>query len=215
MPDIEEQFKKIADEYSSLENDQEKSHYELTVNWPSVLALIPVPPAKVLDYGCGSGLYTGKLIQAGYDAFGTDNSLEMLSHAQDLESRLRVWSYQDTLLEEKFDVIIAKLVVQFIMDLPTFAAVVNQLIVPGGCVVISVPSPEKSRLLAEPEKGKNVYLTPIGESGLKVDMIHRETGEYEAIFSAAGFKLIQTVEPIDPERPDQPSKRLNMLFVAT
>jgi 2-polyprenyl-3-methyl-5-hydroxy-6-metoxy-1,4-benzoquinol methylase len=63
----------------------------------AITALIAPPPARVLDLGCGPGLYLSKLADAGYTGVGIDFSPASIRHARteatrhghDLEYRLQ------------------------------------------------------------------------------------------------------------------------------
>lgn len=208
--DLEYQFVGIAEEYKVVESDPDLSRYELEVNWPSIAERLPEPPARVLDYGCGGGVYTRMLLAEGYDVLAVDNVTEMVDELRDLEGFAKQWSYQDTSLGEEFDVIIAKLVVQFVVDLPVFAKAMYDHLVYGGKLVISVPHPSRSAQLLTTDDP--VYESPIGQSGLAVDMIHRELAEYKNVIEGVGFELVETFEPIDVADPTAQLKRLNMVF---
>lgn len=52
-----------------------------------VLDLLPEPPARVLDMGCGTGWTTEFLAKSGYDAVGLDISPEMIALGAGLPSR--------------------------------------------------------------------------------------------------------------------------------
>ncbi len=52
-----------------------------------VLDLLPSPPARVLDMGCGTGWTTELLVRSGYDAVGVDLAPEMIELARMVESR--------------------------------------------------------------------------------------------------------------------------------
>jgi SAM-dependent methyltransferase len=43
---------------------------------------LPLPPAAVLDVGCGTGHYAGVLAGEGYDAVGVDLDAEMIAYAR-------------------------------------------------------------------------------------------------------------------------------------
>ena len=47
-------------------------------------ALLPGPPARVIDAGCGPGLYAVDLAALGYDVLGVDVDGAVLSHARKL-----------------------------------------------------------------------------------------------------------------------------------
>src|SRR5437868_2510574 len=62
-----------------------------------VLSRLSAPPCRVLDVGCGTGVFLEKAIAAGFDAVGLDASPEMIALAsQRVEpSRLRVGQMQE------------------------------------------------------------------------------------------------------------------------
>lgn len=211
MDDIERQFESIAEAYIEYEANGEHDHYQAEVNWPSLFALLPEPPLRVMDYGCGSGVYTRKLLAEGYDVLAVDIAPEMVEELHDLPDYAKVWSYQDESLGEKFDVILAKSVVQFVVDLPRFATAMAEHLDFGGRLIISVPHPNSSRDLLEDETDK-VYEVQIGTSGIFVEMIHREVAEYVKTMSEAGLQLAESLEPIDAADSTAPPRQLNLVF---
>jgi 2-polyprenyl-3-methyl-5-hydroxy-6-metoxy-1,4-benzoquinol methylase len=210
MPDLESQFNPIAFQYGAAENDTVKSRYELEVNWPSIISLLPQPPASILDYGCGNGVYSKKLEDAGYSVLATDNAADMITQAKTFVTSAKTWTYQNAPLGDTFDAIVAKLVVQFVEDLETFALVMGAHLRPGGMVILSVPHPDKSRSLAGRQR---TYETEIGSTGLRVTMIHRELKDYESAFNGVGFRLARSNVPVDATEPQQAPKRLDLCFV--
>jgi SAM-dependent methyltransferase len=52
--------------------------------------LLPKPPARILDAGCGPGLYAVPLAQLGHDVTGVDVSAAALRHARGLAQDARV-----------------------------------------------------------------------------------------------------------------------------
>lgn len=46
-----------------------------------VLSRLPKPPSRILDLGCGTGVFLEKAMAAGFDAIGLDASAEMVSIA--------------------------------------------------------------------------------------------------------------------------------------
>src|SRR5262245_19051495 len=56
----------------------------------AVLALLPDPPARVLDLGCGTGWTSAFLARRGYDVLGVDIAPEMIRLARRLRRRERL-----------------------------------------------------------------------------------------------------------------------------
>ncbi|MFN2452207.1 MAG: class I SAM-dependent methyltransferase [Candidatus Dormibacteria bacterium] len=81
--------------------------------------LLPSPPARLLDAGCGPGLYAVRLAAAGYEVVGVDLGAAVLEHGRALaaESGVSVDLRQGDLLEaplgEGYD---AALLVYFVVD---------------------------------------------------------------------------------------------------
>lgn len=74
-----------------------------------VLSHLPAPPCRVLDVGCGTGVFLEKAIAAGFDATGLDASPEMVAlAAQRVEPhRLRVSQMQELSESESYEGIIS------------------------------------------------------------------------------------------------------------
>jgi SAM-dependent methyltransferase len=49
----------------------------------ALLALLPPPPARLLDLGCGTGWTSVFFARAGYDVTGVDLAPDMIAHAED------------------------------------------------------------------------------------------------------------------------------------
>ncbi len=73
---------------------------------------------EVLDYGCGSGLYLKVLIKRGASVKGFDISEEMLKIARKKFPKLdlRLGSGYNIPFREKFDLVVAPLVLHYIDD---------------------------------------------------------------------------------------------------
>ncbi len=51
--------------------------------WPFLQQVLPPPPARLLDLGCGTGEHTRFLAEQGYDVIGVDSSETMLEKARE------------------------------------------------------------------------------------------------------------------------------------
>ena len=74
-----------------------------------VLSRLPKPPGRVLDVGCGTGVFLEKAISAGFDATGLDASAEMVSIASGRvgPDRVRQARMQDLTESEVYDSIVS------------------------------------------------------------------------------------------------------------
>lgn len=74
-----------------------------------VLSRLTKPPGRILDVGCGTGVFLEKAIAAGFDATGLDASAEMVSIASDRvgPDRVRQARMQDLTESEVYDSIVS------------------------------------------------------------------------------------------------------------
>jgi SAM-dependent methyltransferase len=74
-----------------------------------VLSRLPKPPCRLLDVGCGTGVFLEKAITAGFDATGLDASAEMVSIASGRvgSDRVRQARMQDLSESEVYDSIVS------------------------------------------------------------------------------------------------------------
>jgi SAM-dependent methyltransferase len=74
-----------------------------------VLSRLPKPPGRILDVGCGTGVFLEKAISTGFDATGLDASEQMVSIASDRvgPDRVRQARMQDLAESEVYDAIVS------------------------------------------------------------------------------------------------------------
>lgn len=98
--------------------------------------------ARVLDFGCGTGLLTERLGEAGR-VVAVDLSPKMVA-ALDAKVADRGWTYVQTVvgshaeaaaLGERFDIIVCSSVLAFVADYPATVRALAELVHPGGLLV--------------------------------------------------------------------------------
>jgi SAM-dependent methyltransferase len=74
-----------------------------------VLSRLPKPPCRILDVGCGTGVFLEKAIDAGLEAVGLDASPEMISIASRRvgSDRVRVGRMQEIAERDSYDGIVS------------------------------------------------------------------------------------------------------------
>src|SRR5882724_7528324 len=75
-----------------------------------VLSLLPPPPCRLLDVGCGTGWTSVFFARRGYDVVGVDISPDMIGHARERpdaralpQLQFLVSDYEDLRFTEEFD----------------------------------------------------------------------------------------------------------------
>lgn len=188
----------FARQYATDADDARRGWYEHAVNFPAITDLIPKGASKILDFGCGSGAFTAKLGNT-YQAEGCDNAQAMVDIARQShpDQTFFTWNFTQAPPSDHtdYDVVIAKLVVQFIPDLPSFAAAMHKILQPGGMLIISVPHPVQAAKHVADYWAEATYRQQIGTYGIYDTMVHRSLERYSSIFTEAGFGLSALSEP--------------------
>lgn len=100
-------------------------------------------PARVLDLGCGHGLSTRLLEEAGYDAFGADLSSLFLIEEKKQRPQTRLAAadaFQLPFPDRCFDAVAAFEFIEHIPDIPALLAEADRVLKPGGWMVFHSPN---------------------------------------------------------------------------
>ena len=101
-----------------------------------------MPPARVLDVGCGWGVNLLALESAGYTAIGVDSSRQILERIDCPNRRLIEADLTQELPKQRVsvDAMLVLDVIEHIDDDRGFLRRIAQLLLPGGVAVVSVPA---------------------------------------------------------------------------
>lgn len=151
-----------------------------------VLALLdPQPRERILDLGCGDGVLTAKLIEAGADVVGVDASDAMIAAAKERGIDAHVLDGQALSFDTEFDAVFSNAALHWMLDPEAVARGVFRALKPGG------------RFVGEMGGQGNVATL---RSGLRAELIRRGyrvpdedpqwypgVAEFTAIYEGAGF----------------------------
>jgi SAM-dependent methyltransferase len=114
----------------------------------AVLALLPPPPARVLDCGCGTGWLTHILARSGYHAVGVDVSPQAVALARagddergPGEAQFLVADAEDLPFEGEFDAVVFFDALHHALDERRAVECAHRALRPGGVLVASEPGP--------------------------------------------------------------------------
>jgi ubiquinone/menaquinone biosynthesis C-methylase UbiE len=192
---------------------------------------------KLLDAGCGDGIYTKLAADAGFIVSGLDGSANMVSLAQkkypDLTFEVQDLLEPFALQNNSFDVVLSILVFMSLSRIETFLNESFRILKPEGALIVAVRHPAFSnpvmvlyktlqdKILSRRPKGlaEDYYLGKqdyrAWEKGpaLNIPYYPRTFEQYSAEFKKAGFVIDSMFEP--HELPEDFLKKYPKLEYAT
>jgi len=124
--------------HSYMENFE--SYYKCSRN--EMIPLLPEKYSKVLEIGCGTGVFRGNL-ELNNQYWGIEPVKAMASLASKSLDKVLVGLYNDVadeLPNDFFDLIICNDVIEHMVDHDAFLQCIKKKLAPNGCLVVSVPN---------------------------------------------------------------------------
>jgi len=152
-PIAQDAYEKLADAYAEMIETKPHNAY---LERPATLSLLPdVKGKRVLDAGCGPGLYADLLVQRGAEVFAVDASPRMLEHARRrLGGRATIMLHDlreplGFLGDDSINLVLTSLVMDYIEDwVPVFKEF-RRVLKSDGVLVFSVGHPAINFVLKE------------------------------------------------------------------
>ncbi|MBD3379942.1 MAG: methyltransferase domain-containing protein [Candidatus Omnitrophica bacterium] len=154
--------------------------------------------SKVLDVGCGDGLYLELLRDLGFsNAEGIDPGASMVSTSKGKNLNVRQGYLSDISGAEEYDVVYMMDVLEHIPDVPGALAAVNRILRPGGEFVLNIPICDSLRSRWRRFFGKETRSGQV----LSYDETHLHAFtkvKLEELLKQAGFEVITSKRINDP-----------------
>jgi SAM-dependent methyltransferase len=136
----------MAEEYHNIRTKKYPQgwFYNELLEMPAVLELLGnVRGKKILDLGCGTGIYAKLLTKKGAIVKGFDISPEMIKIAKQENPKLdlKVGSAYNIPFNEKFDIVLGSLVVDYIRDWNKMFSEIRRVLKDNGIFIFSTGNP--------------------------------------------------------------------------
>jgi SAM-dependent methyltransferase len=116
---------------------------QLLMTVGQIVTLLPSPPARVLDLGCGTGWTSECYARAGYRVTGLDISADMVAVAARLRTApglsFVVGDFEQVPHSAAFDAVVSYGAVHHAEDLPATLSACRMALKPGGVLVLMEP----------------------------------------------------------------------------
>lgn len=168
---------------------------------PTVLGMIgDVAGKRVLDAGCGPGLYAAELAARGATVVGFDQSADMVALARKRlpDSDFRVHDLADPLHwlpDQTVDVVVLALVLHYVDDRVATLRELHRVLAPGGLVVVSLGHPIRDWLKHGGSYFDRVVQEEQWNEGWRLRYWRQPLADTIQEFLASGFAIDQMVEP--------------------
>ncbi len=182
--------------------------YNALYERPAMLAELPaVDGARVLDAGCGSGWYSGQLLERGALVDAIDASAEMVNHA-----RRRLASFDSGALlsirtadlaerlpfdDEKFDGIVSPLVLHYMEDWRPPLREMHRVLATDGWLLLSTHHPAADAALFDTKDYfRTERVVDYWEWVGNVEFYRRSLTEIHSSVADSGFVIERLIEPV-------------------
>ncbi|UYM05118.1 class I SAM-dependent methyltransferase [Solicola gregarius] len=193
----------FADSFAAHAED---SAYNAHYDRPAVLGLLgDVSGRRVLDVGCGSGLYAEELTRRGAKVVAFDSSSKLVSLARrrvSSQADVRVHDLEDPidwLADGSIDQAIMALVLHHLADPVSALREIHRTLKPGGRLVVSTAHPTADWQQLGGSYFTDEMLDDTWNSGWEVRFRRAPLTVWCAEFREAGFVIERLVEPLPAE----------------
>ncbi len=201
-------YQKLADSYAALIDTKPHNAY---CERPAMIGLLPeLRGRRVLDVGCGPGIYAELLLARGAVVTSIDASDRMLENARkrlgpDADLRLLDFSRPlDMFADHEFDFVMAPLCLDYVQDWRSVFREFHRILKPGGIVQFSCSHPASDAELHQTNNYFSVEYVTYPWKGFGIPVVvpsyRRSLQEILMPVIEAGFHLNQILEPLPTDQ---------------
>ncbi len=183
----------------------ENNAHNALLERPATLSLLPdVQGMKVLDAGCGPGVYTEWLVDNGALVTAVDSSDTMLALTKERVNssakliRANLNEELQFLKDSEFDIVLSSLVVHYLRNWSTAFSEFNRVLKPGGTLVFSTHHPFTDFEFSETGRYFDAELLEVEWPSFskKVKFFRRPLCDIFDILREADFAIEHMTEPV-------------------
>lgn len=173
----------------------------------------------MLDFGCFDGFFTAKLVEAGFDAFGSDWNRKAIAHGREA---LGLGERLSRAPKGLYDAIVALEVIEHFTDPNDFIDAVRPYLKPGGALVLSCPnrrSVYRPKTDAPPHHfsrfSQKSVATLLTRRGFDVEVQEREMSSFQLLRNFIGDSLRRDAPLLNKSsEPKMTSENIHTLKLA-
>ena len=200
-------YNQSASAYVEKRNDPARSGWNNFLEFPAMEGVLKdvVKGKRVLDLGCGSGIFTTKLKSWGAAVCGVDMSEEMLKLAQKKDPAIE---YKCANINElpyengNFEILASSLVMHYLPDLSLAFAEASRVLVENGIFVFSMHHPFGDYFNGELDSKHPYFHSELYRwqmCGAEMISFHHTFEDIVSNLQRAGFVVRQLIECRPPE----------------
>jgi ubiquinone/menaquinone biosynthesis C-methylase UbiE len=185
-----------------FEAHAQSSAYNAHYDRPALLDLIgEVAGLRVLDVGCGPGLYAEELLERGATVTAFDSSPEMVKLAKNRTGQradVRIWDLEQPLTwlqDEDQDIALMALVLHHIDNRHQALSELHRVLRPGGRLIVSTVHPTDDWLRLGGSYFDRVAVEETWQTNWQVRYWRQPLEAWIREFTDAGFLIERLVEP--------------------
>ena len=177
----------MANQTWNPENYNKSARFIIEFGRPVIELLAPKPGERILDLGCGTGILTKELADAGCEIVGLDSSPEMVEAAKQLGIDARLIEGVEFESRKKFEAVISNAALHWMPDKYLVVRRVWQALKPGGRFAAECGGDGCLRIVRE---GMKIALAKRGlDYKARNPWKFCEYAEFSEILKAQGFKI--------------------------
>ncbi len=151
----------------------------------AVLDLLATQPGEhILDVGCGDGLLTAQILEAGARVVGIDSSPALVARAQSRGLDVVLGDAASMTYQEEFDAVFSNAALHWMLDYQRVANRMWAALKPAGRLVVEFGGFGN---IAAIRTALRAVLTAHGYRDVPSDQFYPQPAQYEAVLAAAGF----------------------------